>query len=375
MAWLARVIGVALVLLAVADIYLSVLYPRGGKGIASVSLSRRMWQLFRLIARALPRSRNYMLSFMGPTLVVAVITMWVALLIIGFALICWPALGTGIQMDSGATPTDFATAIYYSGYSITTLGTGDITPRTTLYRLLMILEAMLGFSVVTMTLTFLESVYSRLIQRNVFALSLHHRTGRTADAAEMLARLGVAGSFDGSTRQVLTNMSQDLLNILESHHSYPALGYFHMQETYYALPRSIFVVMDAVTLIKSALQEESYFSLIHSAAVTELGENGVQFLLELSESFLPKKRLTVELDAEKIWQERYNRAVKRLAAKGVEVTLNRAAGAQRYVSLRREWEPYVKALAEYMQYEWSEIALVDHHSLHVNWQCEDFKSL
>lgn len=59
---------------------------------------------------------------------------------------------------------------YYSGYSLTTLGTGDIVPKTATYRLLTVLEAVLGFSTFTRTLTYFLSVYSALRQRNVFAL-------------------------------------------------------------------------------------------------------------------------------------------------------------------------------------------------------------
>jgi hypothetical protein len=159
-------------------------------------------------------------------------------LTIGFALIFWSALGTEIQADKGPTPTDFITALYLSGYSLTTLATGDITPQTSTYRFLMILEAALGFSVLTVTLTYLQSVYSQLIQRNTFALSLHHRTARTADAAELLARMGASGDFDSSARQDIANMAEKLLNILESHHSYPSLGYFRWQASYYAVAKS-----------------------------------------------------------------------------------------------------------------------------------------
>ncbi len=127
---------------------------------------------------------------MAPSLLVATVAMWISLLILGFALIFWPALGNQIRMETGSTPTDFATAIYYSGYALTTLGTGEITTQTSTYRLLMVLEAVIGFSVLTMTLTYFSSVYSHLIERNTFALSIHHRTAKTADAAELLARIG-----------------------------------------------------------------------------------------------------------------------------------------------------------------------------------------
>ncbi|MCU0533069.1 MAG: potassium channel family protein [Hydrococcus sp. Prado102] len=369
MGWLAQAIGTGLVLLAIADIYLTVLYPRGDKGIVSVPLSRGLWQLFRLAGRAGAKRnrtdakrllvRDRILSFMGPTLLVTTVAIWILLLLFGFALIAWPALGKEIQMEMGETPTDFMTAIYYSGFSLATLGTGDITPRTGTYRLLMVLETILGFSTLTMTLTYFESVYSQLIQRNSFALSLYNRTGRTADAAEMLARFGTSGSFDSSTKQTISNMAQSLLNILETHHSYPALGYFRLQESYYSLARIAFTIMDAVTLIKSALSEEEYRSLVGSAAVKELEESGMQFLHELSQAFLPKGERFVTTDSERDWRSRYDRAIERLEAEEIKTVSNREAGADLYVTLRHGWNPYVMALSRYMEHEWSAIAPVN----------------
>ena len=90
MDWFAQVVGAGLVLLAIADIYLTVLYPRGGKGVVSVPLSRGIWQIFRLTASSIPKSgtdtqrllvRDRLLSYMGPTLLVATVGVWISLLI------------------------------------------------------------------------------------------------------------------------------------------------------------------------------------------------------------------------------------------------------------------------------------------------------
>jgi hypothetical protein len=203
------------------------------------------------------------------------------------------------------------------------------------------------------------SVYSQLIQRNTFALNLYHRTGRTADAAEMLARFGTSGSFDSSTKQTIDNMAQSLLNILESHHSYPTLGYFRLQESYYAIARITFIIMDAVTLIKSALSKQEYRSLVCSAAVKELEGSGMQFLEELSKTFLPRRHRTVATDSEQDWRDRYYQAIERLETEGIKTVSDSEAGADLYISLRHRWNPYVMAFAKYMEYEWSAIKIMN----------------
>ncbi|MBD2433496.1 MULTISPECIES: potassium channel family protein [Fischerella] len=357
MGLLVQIVGVGLVILSLIDIYLTVLFPRLGSSLLSLSLGKGMWRLFRLLARTVPCKDEKLLSHSGPTLIIVTVTLWVSLLICGFALIVWVDLGSAIQSNNGWTDTDFVSALYYSGFSLTTLGTGDLSPKTDFQRLLMILEAALGFSIFTLTITYLLSIYSALIRRNTFALSLHHRSAGTADAAEILARLGASGELSG-VQQDISDMARDLINLLESQHSYPALLFFRFRQAYYALPRILLLAMDTATLIKSALNTEKYRSLVHSTAVAELWGGSLQLLTELSSFFLPKSRSNFHINEslEQVWRKRYYDAVEKLRGEGIETAIDLETGACLYISLRRKWNPYLTRLANYMGYNWSEIA-------------------
>lgn len=361
MGWLSLAVGIALVLITLADVYLTVLYP-GSSGPVSGPVEKGAWRALRRLALVLPSGRDRLLSFAAPTLLVLAVALWVSLLVVGFALIAWPALGTGIQSSRGPTPTDFAAALYFSGYSLTTLGTGDLVPKTSAYRLLMVLEAGVGFSVLTLTLTYYLSVYNALTGRNTFALSLHHSTGGTADAAEMLVRLGPRGEF-GSARQDVSNMGNELLGLLQSHHSYSILRYFRFRQPYFALPRIALLAMDTGTLVRAALDEEEYYEFVRSTSVAQLWGGGLQLLTELSREFLPGGGPSEADQAEpgdtEGWRERYYRGVRRLQAEGIRTVRDLHRGADRYVELRREWEPYVVALAKYLAYEWDQVAPAD----------------
>ncbi|GAA6614583.1 potassium channel family protein [Scytonema sp. NUACC26] len=352
---LVQLIGAGLIVLSLLDIYLTVLFPRLGSSLVSLRLGKGVWWFFRLIARIMPFKDEKVLSHSGPVLIIATVIVWLGLLLWGFALIVWTELGWSIQSNKGQTETDFISALYYSGFSLTTLGTGDLTPETTFQRLLMILEASLGFSVFTLTITYLLSVYSAITRRHTFALSLHHRSAGTADAAEMLARLGASGELNG-IQQDISNMARDLIDLLESQNSYPALLYFRFRQCYYALPRIILLAMDTATLIKSALNTKKYRSVTHSTAVEELWGGGLQLLVELSSLFLPKNRSKKNDSQEQMWHKRYYHAVERMKAEGIETADDLEAGVSLYISLRRQWNPHVVALARYMAYDWNEIA-------------------
>lgn len=137
--------GTILVLLALADIFLTVLHPRSESSVLSIPVARGVWWLF-LYTTPRKKRRDRILSYGGPAIIVAIMGVWVLLLLLGFALIVWPALGTAIQVDDGKTPTDFFAAIYYVGFALTTLGTGDLAPQTSVQRLLIVLQSILGYT-------------------------------------------------------------------------------------------------------------------------------------------------------------------------------------------------------------------------------------
>jgi hypothetical protein len=68
--WLVAVGGLGLVLLALTDIFFTVLYHRSHKGVLSVPISRGLWQLFRLFTINTPRRRrDEMLSYRAEVLI------------------------------------------------------------------------------------------------------------------------------------------------------------------------------------------------------------------------------------------------------------------------------------------------------------------
>lgn len=148
-----QLVGAGLMLLALVNVFLTVLYARSGAGFITPRLNRLSRRAMRALAPRRRSARDKFLSFGGPIVMVLTVAVWAVLLFTGSALIAWPELGRGIQATSGATPTDFLTAFYYGGYSLTTLGTGNLVPTSGPLKVLMVLQALVGFSFVTLTIT------------------------------------------------------------------------------------------------------------------------------------------------------------------------------------------------------------------------------
>ena len=348
-------VGAAAVLLALADVFLTVLYARIGVGLLTPTMYRLTWSALKAVSPIAGKHKDFFLTFGGPLMMAQTVALWFLLLLFGFALICWPPLGTEIQASSGGTPTDFWASLYYSGYSLTTLGTGDLVPKTSAYRVLMVVQAAIGFSVLTLTLTYFMSVYSALVRRNTLAQMLHHLSARTGDAATLV--IGLCSGDAGGTRSQLTDLGARVLDLLESHHSYPVLHYFRMRDPRYAMAKVAYLTLETATLIRVVLGP-AFDGLKNSAAVNLLWGSGTDLLKQTKDSLLKGQESgdAIRLDD----SEHFEQSAASLNDAGLE-TSDKAHARQAYMIARQEWVVLARTLARHMSYDWTAMEPCNSH--------------
>lgn len=357
MSWLVPAAGALLVAIALADVFLTVLYARSGAGFITPRLNRIAWRLMVRAAPKAPGGRDRLLSFGGPLLMVLTVATWSVLLFGGAALIVWPGLGAGIEASQPPTPTDFWAALYFAGYSLTTLGTGDLAPQSTAYRLLMIFFALSGFSFITLTLTYFMQVYSAVVRRNALAQTFHHISAGSGDAAEIVARLGPSGSF-ADARSTIADLGSGLLDLLESYHSYPVLHYFRMRDPRYSTARLCLLALDSASLIESALEGQD--ELKRSAGLQLFWGGGLDLADETCSNFLPGRKSRGDFVPEEEKQEariHFRAALRKLAEAGIETRRDPDAAERDYLRFRGRWIGVVRAFGGLTGYRWREIAV------------------
>jgi len=356
--WSEQTLGTALVLFILADVFLTVLYARLGSGLLSYHLARGTWLLFRTLSKPFHSHRPKILSFCGPTILVLVVLVWALLLALGMALIIHPRLGTGVVSTNGPTSRDFVSALYAGGGSMSIIGDTSFAPRTAGFRLLFMLNSLMGVSVISLTLTYLMQVYNALYRRNAFAYSVHLASGETADAAELIAGLGPEGQFQSGYTAV-NELAMQMTGLKETHHFYPVLFYFRFPDTAYAVSRISLVLLDTVTLIKSALDDQRYGWLKESAPVTQLWRGCLSLVKDLAETFLgddlPHGNAPADRETREEWRRRYYAAVRRLTQAGIPTIADQGAGAENYVRLRAEWQSHIANLAPALGFELRDI--------------------
>jgi hypothetical protein len=351
MAALWLVLGTALVVLVGTDIFFSVLFPASGHGPVRKPLTRLVWTALRAAARHLGQhGRVNVLSYSGPLVITSTLLTWGALLVTGWALITKPALGHTITNGGGPTNRGWGTAFYYSAAQLSTLGSGNLSATSTAYRMLQVTESAIGVTGLTTVITYFLSVYGGVTARKTFAEALHLRSAGTADAARLLAALSTHGELS-DTRGYLTDLGDRLLEILQTHRSYPVLRYFHFRQARYSLPRILLIALDAITLLEAALGPYETTRVISAATATEVKHGALELLDELA----PHPHLPGRGPDGEQWRRRYREALSCLRDAGIRLPPEADAQADHYASLRQRWDMPLRALAHQMAYPWQQI--------------------
>jgi hypothetical protein len=352
-----QVLGAALMLLALVDVFMTVLYARAHGGFIAHTVSIAVWRVFRGSARLAGRHEADVLSLCGPAVLVTLVLAWALALTVGAALIMWPELGTGIRTSAGEPPRDFITALFAAGNSLSIVGSGGFEPHTTAMRAVYLFNSIAGASVLSLTLTYLMQVYNALLRRNSFALTLHLLSGERDDAAELICGLGPRGDFStGAT--TLADLSSELALIKEMHHLYPVLFYFRFREPFYGVSALTATSLDLASLIRSALDEDRHGVLKGSGSMRQLERSALMLVQTLERTFLTEQPPGPQAPDEATratWRRRFDRALFKLERARISVARDRDAAFDTYAELRSRWNSAVMSLVPAMGYHEAEV--------------------
>jgi Ion channel len=248
---LAGVGGLALLVAALADVFQSVIVPRsvGSRFRPSVILSRHGWRLWRNAALRLSDAerREDTLALFAPSVLTLFLATWVSMMIVGYGLIFW-ALRAGLHPHP-----NLASAIYFAGTTLTTIGYGDIVPATALTRVVALCAAASGLGVVAVVATFLFQTFAAFQRREAFVVTISVRTGAPPSGLEFVknhVKLELVDDIDALLREAQRWISE----VMETHLAYPILGYFRSSHDDESWVGTLGALLDACTLLITTLE-------------------------------------------------------------------------------------------------------------------------
>jgi hypothetical protein len=216
--WMSIPLGIVLLGLAVRDILLTVMTPTS-RGAISGQLMALCWRGIQPVVRRWSRMRE----IAGPMIFVSVIAAWAAMIVVGWALIYWPFLPDDFLVDFGLdldrdSPGNFLTATYFSMVVLSTLGFGDIVPTGMWLRMLVPLQGLIGFGLITAGISWFLSIFPTLSRRRRLA----HQIALVREAEEDI----VEQWESDATVTLLDSFSEQLIDVRSDQIQFPIIYYF-----------------------------------------------------------------------------------------------------------------------------------------------------
>ncbi len=334
----AFIIGVAILLIVVWDAFEVIILPR--RVTRRFRLSRlfykNSWRIWKFTVGLFPskKIRESAFGIFGPLSLLVLVAIWAVGLVLGFALMQY---GSGSAINVTGFNNGFWTDAYLSGTTFFTLGLGDVIPRSGMARALVVSEAGLGFGFLAGVIGYLPFIYGSFSKREVNISLLDSRAGTPPTAGELLRRHSYPQGSE-ALRVLLKDWELWCAELMESHLSYPVLAYFRSQHDNQSWVASLTAILDTCSLVMVGVdgacerQAELTFAIARHAVV-DLSQVFGTSPRPLPEDRLPPTELSHIRDV--------------LAQHGLKLNDGEAAD-NRLVELRRMYEPYIFALAAYL---------------------------
>ena len=348
---LAAIAGILIILVILWDGFETIILPR--RVTRNFRLARLFykvtWKPVAGLARRISneRQRQALLSYYGPASLILLIIFWAANLILGFALLQWAngsQLSTssnfvaGTPLANGKNLANFFNDLYLSASAFFTITFGDILPTTGVSRFLAAAEGGLGFGFLALIIGYLPALNNAFSRREVSVTMLDERAGTPPTAYRFIERSRAWGGPE-PVNKFLLEWERWCAELMESHLSYPVLAYFRSQHENQSWVAALTMVLDLAALSITGLDGVSQESAQLAFAMARHAAVDLTQIFNTPPRSPSLQRMTVD-DLFHL----------REALKKAGVTLREGPEAdQKLVQLRLLYEPYMNALAGYLE--------------------------
>lgn len=332
------VLGIVLVLVVWWDAFETLLLPRRVSRRLRLSglLLRVMWWGWSALGgwmSANGRRENY-LSLYALLALLMLLAVWAIGLIVGFSLVLW---GPGAHLAGDTLHGGFPQALYLSATSFVTLGIGDVTPVSGLARFIVTLEAGSGLVFLALVISYLPVLYQAFSRRETRLATLDEWAGSPPIAVELLRRAAASDAMD-DVQVVLKDWESWAAELLESHLSYPILGYFRSQHDNQSWLAALTSVLDLCTIVLVGIEGVATAQAGRTFAMARHAAVDLSQVLDTTPHRVPGERHVGGLDE----------LAARLSTEGLQLDTSSEAQS-RFTKLLAGYEPYVEALSAHLQ--------------------------
>lgn len=243
------VAGGLIVLAVMIDVIWTAIGTHGG-GPITKRLTQPLWHGALWMHQRSGRKHHGALSFVGSVVLLAIVVCWVVMTLAGWVLI-FSASPNAIVDARTRQPADLGGRIFYVAYSISTMGNGDFQPVTTLWRVLTSVMTLSGITFVTLSVTFILSVLSAVVEMRSLGAMISDMGGTPEG---ILRRAWDGERFDG-LENFLLQLTGAVHVFIEQHLAYPVLQYFHSESRRTSAPLRLSALHDLMIFVEAGAAE------------------------------------------------------------------------------------------------------------------------
>lgn len=325
--------GLVVIVASIADLVITLVATTGGYGRWRPTniFYRRTWAAWTAIARRIrsPQRRERFLAVYGPGSLLILLVLWLVTLLLGWSLV-WGALDHHLEGEAGVW-----SLAYYSGVVLFTLGFGDITPTSSVARVLTMSESASGLLTVALVISYLPTLYGAFGRRETKLLTLDHPSGDRITPTALIALHSPEGDL-GRLYRFFGEWEMWVAEVLESHVAFPMLALFRSRHAGQSWITALGVVVDAAALTSAAVpgadEREAFF----------VYRRGQRTLVEIASRLCPEAQSEPPPD-----RAMFEAGYKRLQR--LDLPLRDVDDCwQRWVSYRSGYGPALEGLISYL---------------------------
>ena len=240
-------------------------------------------------------------------------------------------------LDPGSDPRpNLTTQLYTSGLTFFTVGFGDVSPRTSLAKLIAVAEAGTRFGFIAVVIGYLPVLYQLYARREIHVMQLDARAG-SPPCALMLLCCHAQGDAKDELATLLRSWEAWCSELLVSHLSYPMLSYYRSQRDNQSWLAGLAAVMDSCALIMVGIKDVRPFEARMTFAMARLT------VLEMRRVFETKPAMNLD----RLSQMDFEKLAACLSGAGL-VWSNPEEAERRLASFRAIYEPLLQVLSNYL---------------------------
>lgn len=253
MSYVYYIVGFGMTFLTIVDLIWTTLWIDGGAGPLSRRVARYTWKGIE----HLTRKNNNILTLVGPVILVVTVLSWVLFMWLGIALF-YSGDPSSIIDTQTAGPIMWYERVYFTGYTIFTLGIGDYSPQPGFWQVTTAITSGIGILFLTLGASYVINVVGAVVQKRSFARSI---TGLGMSSEEIL-RAAWNGTDFHQLDLVLMEAASDISTLTQQHQAYPLLHYYHSKTPGEASAVGVAILDDLLTLLHYGLKDKESVNVI-----------------------------------------------------------------------------------------------------------------